>query len=201
MITKAIFAVFSLIFAMFYSKYFSLGGLLMLKEAIYHRPNDNYAYPYTEDTLHLRLRTKRNDVKHVQLIFGDPYEFADHNWMYQKSDMMLSGSDERFDYWFIAVKPNYKRLRYGFALSDDNETIYYTEKGIYPHFLYDISYYFCFPFLHKADVFKTPEWVKNTVWYQIFPERFANGNESLNPPHTLPWGSAEPTPDNFFGGD
>src|SRR5699024_10462450 len=40
-----------------------------------------------------------------------------------------------------------------------------------------------------------------TVWYQIFPERFANGDPSLNPEGTLPWGSTEPTPTNFFGGD
>lgn len=42
---------------------------------------------------------------------------------------------------------------------------------------------------------------KNTVWYQIFPERFANGNSSNDPKGTLAWGSSEPTPANFFGGD
>lgn len=31
----------------------------MLKEAIYHRPKNNYAYAYSKDTLHIRLRTKK----------------------------------------------------------------------------------------------------------------------------------------------
>lgn len=31
----------------------------MLKEAIYHRPKDNFAYAYNEKTLHIRLRTKK----------------------------------------------------------------------------------------------------------------------------------------------
>ncbi|GAA3322641.1 hypothetical protein GCM10020331_043320 [Ectobacillus funiculus] len=35
----------------------------------------------------------------------------------------------------------------------------------------------------------------------FFPERFGNGNPSLNPKDTLPWSSEEPTPANFFGGD
>ncbi len=61
--------------------------------------------------------------------------------------------------------------------------------------------FFCFPFIHANDVFKAPSWIKDTVWYQIFPERFANGDHTLNPENTLPWGSAEPTPTNFFGGD
>ncbi len=33
----------------------------------------------------------------------------------------------------------------------------------------------------------TPEWAKNVVWYQIFPERFRNGTTQNDPPHTLPW--------------
>jgi len=27
----------------------------------------------------------------------------------------------------------------------------------------------------------TPDWSKNVVWYQIFPERFRNGNPDSNP--------------------
>src|SRR5690606_33624196 len=46
-----------------------------------------------------------------------------------------------------------------------------------------------------------PSWVKKTIWYQIFPERFANGNEKINPAKTKPWGSEHPSLNNFFGGD
>lgn len=45
-----------------------------------------------------------------------------------------------------------------------------------------------------------PEWVKDAVFYQIFPERFANGDPSNDPPGTQPWGGT-PDRDNFFGGD
>jgi cyclomaltodextrinase len=45
-----------------------------------------------------------------------------------------------------------------------------------------------------------PDWLADAVFYQIFPERFANGDPSLDPPGVVPWNS-EPTRENFFGGD
>ncbi|WP_079478148.1 glycoside hydrolase family 13 protein [Halobacillus salinus] len=174
----------------------------MIKEAIYHRPKHNFAYAYDKETIHIRLRTKRNDVEEVTLIHGDPYVWKEDAWQYDQAPMTKSGSDDLFDYWFVAIKPPYRRLRYSFLLTDNQEQTVYTEKGFYDHVpADDTAYHFCFPFLNEVDVFTPPQWVKETVWYQIFPERFANGDPSLNPEGTLPWGSAEPQPDNFFGGD
>jgi glycosidase len=45
-----------------------------------------------------------------------------------------------------------------------------------------------------------PTWLADASFYQIFPERFANGDSSLNPDDVVPWDSA-PTRENFFGGD
>lgn len=45
-----------------------------------------------------------------------------------------------------------------------------------------------------------PDWVKDAVFYEIFPERFANGDPGNDPPATEPW-SGMPTRTNFFGGD
>ena len=174
----------------------------MFKEAIYHRPKNNYAYAYDEKTIHIRLRTKKEDVDAVQIVHGDPYNWADGHWQTEQKPMRKSGSDELFDYWFATLEPPYRRLRYSFLLQDGEEQTVFTEKGFYDEVpLDDTAYHFCFPFLNSIDVFQAPEWVKDTVWYQIFPERFANGDSSLNPEGTLPWGSTEPTPTNFFGGD
>jgi cyclomaltodextrinase / maltogenic alpha-amylase / neopullulanase len=174
----------------------------MLKEAIYHRPKNNYAYAYNNETLHIRLRTKKNDVTSVNLIHGDPYNWEDGAWRINKTEMKRSGSTELFDYWFVEIKPPFRRLRYGFEISSLAETVVYTERGFYDEIpTDDTAYYFCFPFLNEADVFKAPNWVKDTVWYQIFPERFANGDPSISPEGTLAWESEEPATNNFFGGD
>jgi cyclomaltodextrinase len=45
-----------------------------------------------------------------------------------------------------------------------------------------------------------PNWLKDAVFYQIFPDRFANGNPANDPPNAQLWGSA-PTLWGFQGGD
>lgn len=46
----------------------------------------------------------------------------------------------------------------------------------------------------------TPDWVKDAIFYQIFPDRFANGDPANDPPNVQKWGSA-PTAWGFQGGD
>src|SRR5215213_880012 len=46
----------------------------------------------------------------------------------------------------------------------------------------------------------TPDWVKHAVFYQIFPERFANGDKTNDPANVQPWGT-RPTLHNLMGGD
>jgi glycosidase len=45
-----------------------------------------------------------------------------------------------------------------------------------------------------------PEWVQDAIFYQIFPDRFYNGNPHNDPPNVQPWGSI-PTSWGFQGGD
>ncbi|HEY9077375.1 MAG TPA: glycoside hydrolase family 13 protein [Anaerolineaceae bacterium] len=45
-----------------------------------------------------------------------------------------------------------------------------------------------------------PYWVKDAIFYQIFPDRFANGDESTKPVNVQPWGSP-PTIHGFQGGN
>ena len=45
-----------------------------------------------------------------------------------------------------------------------------------------------------------PNWVQDAVFYQIFPDRFANGDPGNDPVNVQPWGT-KPTIWNFQGGD
>ncbi len=53
---------------------------------------------------------------------------------------------------------------------------------------------------NKAENLPDPAWLENTVFYQIFPERFYNGDPSNDPSPITPWGE-KPGLFNFFGGD
>ena len=46
----------------------------------------------------------------------------------------------------------------------------------------------------------TPDWVKDAIFYQIFPDRFAKGMLEFMPANLQPWG-AVPTPHGFQGGN
>lgn len=54
----------------------------------------------------------------------------------------------------------------------------------------------------KSDInaFQVPSWVESTVFYQIFPDRFENGDPTNDPENVTPW-DGTPTYSNFFGGD
>jgi cyclomaltodextrinase len=45
-----------------------------------------------------------------------------------------------------------------------------------------------------------PDWVQDAIFYQIFPDRFANGNPHNDPPYVSPWGTL-PATNTFCGGD
>lgn len=170
----------------------------MLLEAIYHRPKMNWAYALDAKTLELRLRTARGDVTKAAAIVGD--KFA---WERTKDEVNLElfASDELFDYWRTAYRPPYKRMRYCFRLEDTTgETIYFAEGGFDKTEANNPNRYFDFPYLHETEAITQPGWVKDAVFYQIFPERFANGDPSNDPKNVEPWGG-KPKGDNYFGGD
>ena len=189
--------------------------------AIFHLPDSNYAYAYDKETLHIRLRTAKDEVDQVTLRSGDPYHWQSgggggnlnaegaSGWVCEETLMRKEASTDLFDFWMAEIKPPFRRTRYGFLIASGNQKVFYGEGGIFDldtklttdDVSNQLAHYFCFPFLNAADVFDAPEWVKETVWYQIFPERFANGDTSLNPEGTLAWGSCDPTFNRFFGGD
>lgn len=169
----------------------------MLLEAIYHRPKQNWAFAYDAETVYLRIRAKRGDVARAEVLYGD--KFAPWEQM-QTMPMRKFASDSLFDYWETAVKPPFRRLSYGFVLHQGEQVVWYTEKGPSAKPPAEHMGLFEYPFLHAAEVFQPPAWVKDAVFYQIFPERFCNGDPSNDPERTEPW-DGKPECFNFFGGD
>ena len=193
---------------------------MITKEAIYHRPKGAYSYAYDKDTLHIRVRTKKHEVEKVSLRIGDPYHWAQGGgggnlnaegaWGWIGGEyivMTLEATTDMFDYWIAEATPQYKRARYAFVLESTNEKLLYGEKIIVAltpdnesKELQNVTNFFCFPFLNNIDVFNAPSWVKDAIFYQIFPERFCNGDISNDPHNVMPWGS-KPEVNNFMGGD
>ena len=49
-------------------------------------------------------------------------------------------------------------------------------------------------------VFETPDWARDAIFYQIFPDRFADGDTSNDPKDVQIWGE-KPTYFSWMGGD
>ncbi|CQR23889.1 neopullulanase [Streptococcus varani] len=173
--------------------------------AIYHRPESEYAYLYTKDAMHIRIRTKKDDISCINLHYGDSVIFHEDSYEHQVS-MTKVASDNLFDYWQAEAQVEFARIQYIFEIEAlDHQKVLYGDRGVVEFTDENFNFFmngFKLPYFHEVDRCKVPEWVASTVWYQIFPERFANGNPSLSPENSLPWDSKKsPQNGDFFGGD
>ena len=149
--------------------------------AVYHISADNYCYPLNENELVVKIRTDY-DVERVELVWGDPFEgglFGGESfWDGCHADMTDVVDLRSHRVWQHIVSPKFKRCRYYFILHGKNETFYMFEDG-FKTFDEFRSYVgrrqdFFFPWINSADIVKPADWVNDTVWYQIFPDRFCN---------------------------
>ncbi|WP_027340313.1 alpha-glycosidase [Halonatronum saccharophilum] len=171
----------------------------MLREGIYHQPYGNYAYPVGEDTLFIQLRTKKGDLQRVTLFYDGRFRDWKNNPATHKVEMEKYSSDELFDYFRAEISYSKKKFKYFFLLDDGIEQLYYTYYGFDPE-LPNHKGLFQYTYICEKDYFDTPEWVKDGVFYQIFPERFCNGNPDINPEKVEEWGQL-PKSRSFYGGD
>ncbi len=177
-----------------------------------HEAKSRDAYMHDAKTVHLRLRVKKGLTRNVKVIYGDPFLYekqADtnrHAWSpFQDGAMMAHrGQSPHHDLFFIATRPKHLRMKYAFLIDDRylfgaREVV---DLEADPDLRYNLFNYFNFPYLNDEDLFNAPAWSKDQVWYSIFPERFHNGDQTLNHPDTKAWDSVEDfTNADKFGGD
>lgn len=175
---------------------------------IYHRVTDRFCYAADADTLIVGLLTGY-DVKQVFLHYGDPFATGisggNAGWEGAREEIRERKRLKHQLWWEIPVRPAYKRCRYFFELRTEKEQWFYFEDGFWTEGQLQKEGVelpcFTFPWMNPADINVTPGWVRDTVWYQIFPERFCNGNPENDPPNVRQWGYHPVTNREFYGGD
>ncbi|HZK19091.1 MAG TPA: alpha amylase N-terminal ig-like domain-containing protein, partial [Treponemataceae bacterium] len=183
--------------------------------AIEHIPYDNYCYPLNDKELIISLKTGK-DITAVYLIEGDPFDGGimggDWKWNGTRKACNTKKELERHFWWTTPVTPAFKRSKYYFELhtvTENNQTkiYYFLENGFYTQEEFDrlsgLVPGFVFPWMNSADINTTPDWPRDIVWYQIFPDRFRNGDLELNPPNSKPWAKPHQKvgPSDLYGGD
>ena len=180
----------------------------MILSAIYHRMSEQYCYCLDNDQLIINIKTGY-DVDRVYIIHGDPYEAGimggSEKWSGVREEICFKKRLKNHIWWTTTLRPEYKRCKYYFELHSGDECMYFFEDG----FLTGEEMnqegktlsYFIMPWMNPADVCRTPAWVNDTVWYQIFPERFCNGDATLDQEGTLPWQTGPVGMHDYYGGD
>lgn len=177
--------------------------------ALQHRPESEDCFLYTADELRVRLHVAVDDVAKVTVLYGDPY-WQDRDGVqgfgYQEQAAEPLGEGQVTEYWGTTLRAPFHRIQYLFAVTDrQGETWLFGDRGIREDTdaaKRDNGNYFRVPYFHEIDRVKTPDWVKETVWYQIFPERFANGDKTNDPEQVKPWQPTDhPGREDFYGGD
>lgn len=151
----------------------------MNKQAIFHLPDSSYAYAITENHICLKLRAAKGDIKKCVLFYGNR---VDHNERVKMTalDMTLIASDRLFDYFEADFETDINRICYYFWLSDGIED-YYFYSAEFAHIpTKNRTEYFQFPYVRREDIADVPEWAKNAILYQIFPDSFATAKREIS---------------------
>lgn len=120
--------------------------------------------PALDETITVKLRVFKNSpVKAVLLRYV--INGADHY-----TPMEITSTGPVFLYYSCRLKITQPVINYHFMISTGDDTYYYNQLEITN-----------FPPVEDYDFriiagFQSPEWVKKAVFYQIFPDRFYNGN-------------------------
>ena len=140
---------------------------------------------------------------------GDPFDAGilggNEKWTGKREEIVYTKRLPHQLWWTTTLTPPYKRCKYYFELHTEDEVWYYFEDGFLTEEQVNMEgrllQYFIVPWMNPADVNRTPAWVNDTVWYQIFPDRFCNGNPGKKDPDVLPWQTGKVTNSEKYGGD
>jgi glycosidase len=155
-----------------------VGDGLVTREALKHLatiPDLNY----DRGRLIFKLRVRSGDVQNVRVIVNGA----------KPINMVSAADDGTFATYEGSTEWSKKSdLSYHFEVVDGTTAVNYPTSS---------------DFVCRAKEFRsfeTPKWVERAVFYQIFPDRFMNGNRENDPKDVMPW-DGQPTWFNRFGGD
>ncbi len=140
-------------------------------DALTHDPSlPLYFQALAADRVLIRYRSLANDIEQAEVaVRNGPVEpmhvvQQDNLWTTWEANVSLPSS---------AVGRNASQFDYTFVVTDgDLRRAHPTD--------FTANY-------RHADIFQTPDWAKNAVWYQIMPDRFRNGRDDNDPPNAIPW--------------
>ena len=139
---------------------------MIKREAIFSDETNGYVNPPEPgayDNISICIRVAKDDVDRVEILHGKNYS--------ETTLLRKYHSDYYFDYYKIFTDISNVVFRYVFRISKGKETVYYDRVGVSD----GIRVFQGFEIIPD---FKTPDWAKGAIMYQIFVDRFCRGDGS-----------------------
>ena len=132
-------------------------------DAIFSDESENYRDPVSPDInekVSVKIRTGKDDLDEVYVLFGG-----------ESYQMDRVESDGYFDYYEGSFICGESRDSYYFKLVKEDRVYFYNKQGLVKTVNSDYNFV-------VIPGFRTPDWAKGAVMYQIYVDRFYNGDKS-----------------------
>lgn len=136
---------------------------LLDKQALFSDTSEDYLIPHEPNAysrIKVRFRAAKNNIDYVFFSCKG-----------QKELMTKVSSDDLFDFYEVEYQLDNEMIRYHFVIKTGKLTCFFDMRGVAknedPNFGFKV-----------IPGFKTPKWAKGAVIYQIYVDRFYNGDTS-----------------------
>lgn len=134
----------------------NIGGLFSDGSEYYRNPQE----PGPDDDITIRFRTCSDNADEIYLIYNG-----------ERVIMSLEASDDLFDFYSAVIPAGSKYITYYFEVHSGRVKCYYNRMGAQKDANIDYNFEIC-------PGFDVPDWAKGAVFYQIFVDRFCNGDST-----------------------
>jgi glycosidase len=188
----------------------SRGDGKILNEGLFFAPALPYLEKINDTTLRFRFDTHRSDVQKASLLM---VKMNGGEASLQEYPIPHQYTSSHSDHYQVLLPISESSCGFFFKIQDHHNTLYWDINGITDNYARVSAY----PLIISELPYKyVPQWAQKAVWYQIFPERFRNGDKNNDPlgektpPWTwdwfkpLPWENGNFYPNiylRFYGGD
>jgi glycosidase len=127
--------------------------------------------PLSDHQIEFSAKAYQNDVERIELVYQTEQDA-------EKTVQMIPGdSDGLFQFYHQTLNmPDSAMIRFAFRYVDGEKTLYFASHEFQSTKPTQAEMFLYSPKTLKR--FETPDWAKNGVFYQIFPDRFRNGDPS-----------------------
>jgi glycosidase len=166
-----------------------VGDGIITTGAIEHVQDRRFLWRYDSVKMVIGLKTRANDVQRCVVITPEGVSYFLHKY----------DSDALFDRWRARIPGSGTPRDYAFLVEDGTATVLYDRTGAHAyHNGQPVRWFTVDP--NSFPLPSPPAWTSEAVFYQIFPDRFWNGDPTNDGPGVKPWGTT-PSHTNRMGGD